>query len=230
MNCDGGNCSARSGDDRQLRTGRNVARRIDVLHRRVISVVDDQAAQLITLASKLRTEVVGGVLADREVEALAVESHSSFQLDSRDFAILRDNRLDRCFQYGYVQRLELVEQSLAHIRLLAVRADNDLPGPRRERERHSHSLPPSADDDGLLVPRLVTIAVRAHVNGLAVTALEPWNVGPEILDADCEENSIGFDRRSVAKADGEQLTRLIDRRVHDTAHELDIVCDALRVT
>src|SRR6266404_1051970 len=97
MNCDGGDCSARRGDNRQLRTGRNVTRRVHVLHRRVISVVNDQAAQLIPLASELRTEVVGGVLADREVEALAVESHSSFQLDSRDFAILRDNRLDRCF-------------------------------------------------------------------------------------------------------------------------------------
>ena len=68
------------------------------------------------------------------------------------------------------------------------------------------------------------------MNGLTITLLEPGNGGPDILDADCEQNSVGFERGSVAKADGEQLTRFIDRRIDDTAHELNAEFDALRVT
>jgi hypothetical protein len=68
------------------------------------------------------------------------------------------------------------------------------------------------------------------VNGLAIAALEPGNVGPRILDADREQNSAGFYRRSVAKANGEQLTSLIDRLIDDAAHELDSVLGALGAT
>lgn len=73
----------------------------------------------------------------------------------------------------------------------------------------------------------VTVAVRADVNALAVAALEPGNIGPEIPDADREQNSVGFDHRSVAKADVEQLTSLVYRLIDDPAHELDAVLRAL---
>jgi hypothetical protein len=68
------------------------------------------------------------------------------------------------------------------------------------------------------------------MNGLAVTTLEPGNVGPKILDADREQNSAGLYLRSVAKADGEQLTGLIDRLIDDAAHELYAVLGALGAT
>ena len=122
------------------------------------------------------------------------------------------------FQDRDVQRLELVEKNLAHLRLLAIRADDDLFGPRPERERHPNGLPPCADDDGFLVPRLVTVAVGADVNGLTVAAVEAGNVGPEILDADGEQNSFGLDRLPAAKADLEPLTRFVERPVDDTVN------------
>ena len=59
------------------------------------------------------------------------------------------------------------------------------------------------------------------MNGLAVAALESWNLGPEILDADREQNPVGFDRHSVAKADREQLASLVRRSIDDAVHKVD---------
>src|SRR6185436_14367795 len=72
---DGNRChrATRRGDDRQLWTRRDVSRRVHVLHRRVIAVIDDKSPHLVAFASELRAEIIGGILADREVESLAIE-------------------------------------------------------------------------------------------------------------------------------------------------------------
>ena len=76
------------------------------------------------------------------------------------------------------------------------------------------------DDDRLLVARLVAVAIGTDVNGLAITALESGDVGPDILDPDREQNALGLDDGSVAKSDREELAGLVDRLVDDSAHVL----------
>jgi hypothetical protein len=70
---DRGYGAARSGDDSHLRARRDIACRVDVLHRGVIALVDYEPTHLIALASKLRAQIVGGILTHREVETLAIE-------------------------------------------------------------------------------------------------------------------------------------------------------------
>lgn len=59
--------------DRELRTWNDIARGKNVLYRRVIAVVDDDQSCIIALAAQLSADVIGGNLADGEVEPLAVE-------------------------------------------------------------------------------------------------------------------------------------------------------------
>ena len=62
--------------DREMGTGSDVARGKNVTHRGPILVVDDDESLVIPLASQLHAEVVGGVVADREEDAIALD-HAS---------------------------------------------------------------------------------------------------------------------------------------------------------
>src|SRR6478609_1184253 len=95
---------------------------------------------------------------------------------------------DRRLDHGDVQRVELVAVLLEiEVRRLAVRADDDVARPRAEVEGHADGFPSRADDDDLLVDALAAVAVGADMRGVAVDAVEPWYVGPDVLQADREE-------------------------------------------
>src|SRR5438876_11560760 len=97
-----GNRPAGCGDDRQLRSVRDVASRVDILDRSVIVLVDDQSTELVSLASQLRSQVVRRILTDGEVETLTVERHAILKLDPADLAIFRDDAPDRPVEHGHV--------------------------------------------------------------------------------------------------------------------------------
>ena len=59
------------------------------------------------------------------------------------------------------------------------------------------------------------------MDGFAVAAIEPGNIGPDILDTDREQNPAGFDRRSGVETHLEQLTGLVRRVIDDAVHELN---------
>src|SRR5687768_17540310 len=59
--------------DGQVRARRDVSSREDVAHRGAVLVIDDDESLVIPLASELHTQVVRGVVADREEDALAVD-------------------------------------------------------------------------------------------------------------------------------------------------------------
>src|SRR6266516_1454517 len=88
MNCHGGNRSARCSYYRQLRSMRNVPSCVDIFHRSELVLVDYESAQLVSLAPQLRAQIVGWILADREVEPLTVERHLAIQLNSAAREIL----------------------------------------------------------------------------------------------------------------------------------------------
>src|SRR6266576_5484366 len=106
VNCDRGDGPARCRDYRELYARRDVPRRVHVLHRRVITIVDDQPPELIALAPELRTEIVGRELSDRKVETLTIERHPTFQLDAPNLPVLRQNACDRLVENWNVQRLQ----------------------------------------------------------------------------------------------------------------------------
>jgi hypothetical protein len=54
MDCDCSHGAARRGNDSYLRAGRDIACRVDILHRSVIALIDHEPAQLVALASELR--------------------------------------------------------------------------------------------------------------------------------------------------------------------------------
>jgi len=107
-----------------------------------------------------------------------------------------------------------------------VRADHDLAGPRCERERHSDRFAAFADHDCFLVARLIAVAIRANVDGLAIAALESGDVRPDIPDPDREQNAVRLHQGSIAKPDREELAGLVDRLVYDSANVLDAVLGA----
>src|SRR6478752_6162396 len=91
---------------------------------------------------------------------------------------------DRRLDHGDVQRVELVAVLLEiEVRRLAVRADDYVARPRAEVEGHADGFPSRADDDDLLVDALAAVAVGADMRGVAVDAVEPWYVGPDVLQA-----------------------------------------------
>ena len=52
-------------------------------------VVDLDQAILVALALQLRTEIVRGILPNREVESIAIELHSSVEIHTADHAVIR---------------------------------------------------------------------------------------------------------------------------------------------
>ena len=84
MNGDGGDRTSRRRHDRELRPGRDITGREDVIYRRVVSVIDDETTHLVAITAKLLAKVVGRVLADGEEETLAIQRHRSLELDAGD--------------------------------------------------------------------------------------------------------------------------------------------------
>lgn len=73
VNCHRCNGAAGRRDDGQLRTRRDVARRVHIPDRSVVAIVDDESAHLVALAAELRAEIVRRILTDREIQSLAIE-------------------------------------------------------------------------------------------------------------------------------------------------------------
>src|SRR5262245_15092667 len=97
---------------------------------------------------------------------------------------------DRELDHRDVQRVELVAVLLKiEVRRLAVRADDDVARPGSEVERHRDRLSSRADDDDFLVDALAAVAVGADGRRVAVHAVEAWYVGPDVLQADREEQT-----------------------------------------
>ncbi len=59
------------------------------------------------------------------------------------------------------------------------------------------------------------------MNGLAITALESGDVGPDILDSDRQQNALRLYDGPVAKPDREELAGLVDCLVDDSPHVID---------
>src|SRR5438105_5768838 len=109
VNCNRGDRPARCRDYRELCVGRDITSRVHVLHRRMITIVDDQPPEVIALAPELRTEIISRELPDREVETLTIERHPTLQLDAPNLPVLRQNACDRLVENRNVQGLQLIE-------------------------------------------------------------------------------------------------------------------------
>src|SRR5207249_11785444 len=149
---------------------------------------DDVAAR-IALAPELRAEIVGGVLADCEEDALGVQLHSALELETVDATVLLSHASHLRGYHWDVERVEstTILRLVVDPRWLTVRADDDVARPRHEIQRHPDSLASCADHDGSLAPRLVAVAVGADVRGLTVDSLEPRNGRPHVLEPDREQ-------------------------------------------
>src|SRR6185312_7603033 len=133
---------------------------------------------------------------------------------------------DRLIENRDVQRLELVEEVLVHIRRRAVGTDDQLFGPRRQGERHPDRLSPFPDYYRVLVARLVAVAVGADVNRFAEAVSQTGNRRPDILDADRQQNPSRLYLGAVAQLNREQLAGLVQGSVHDAANEIHAVLGA----
>lgn len=208
------------GDDRDVRAGRDVARGEDVRDRGMLGVVHDDHPVLIALAAELDAEVVGRVVADGEEEALAVQVHAALELELADLAPARGESRDALHEHGDVERVELREVGGVDLGRLAIRADDEIPRPGSEGERQSRRLPAGRDDDRLAAARLVAVAVRAVVRGLAVAALEPGNVGPDVLDPDGDEEALRLDHAPALEDETEVLVAHLRGGLHAAVHQL----------
>jgi hypothetical protein len=176
------------GRDAELWAGHDVAGREDVAHRGVVRVVDLDVPVLVAHAPELRAEVVGRVLPDGVEDLLAPERRAVLELQRPERALAQRDPDDRIGAHLDVERGQLGLDVGLRPERLAVGADDDLARPGGQVERHPHGLASLPEDHGLLVARIVAVAVGADVRAVAVDLLEPRDPRPDVLEPDPEQN------------------------------------------
>jgi hypothetical protein len=98
----------------------------------VVGGVHHDLPALVALASELHAEIIGGILRDREEDAVAVELEPIGELDGVQLSLGRVHPLDVRIDHRDLERVEPFQELVVQLRLVSVGADDELVGPCRE--------------------------------------------------------------------------------------------------